>query len=188
MTGAGGGGTGRDVWSRTRPDKMMTALHRPRSSTVMPAVVALLALGAGLLIYLAERDPAHVWLMPAGWSIASLHGLLPAVVSNSGPSFLHAYSFSVLTGLCLQPRRSTRAIACASWFAIDTLFEIGQHPAVGRAISAGWSRWFEWTAGPASLPLFFPQGTFDAGDCLAASVGAAAAFATLAAGRLPRQE
>lgn len=84
---------------------MVTDLRLPVVRDTLLAALALGMFAFGLLIYLAERDPARVWLMPAGCSIASPRGLLPGVVRDSGQTFVHSYVFSVLTALPMRPTR-----------------------------------------------------------------------------------
>jgi len=141
--------------------------------------LALVTLAAGCAVYLAERDPARVWLMPAGWSLASMRGLLPAVLSGSSPSLVHVFVFSVLTALCLRRSRVAIAASCLGWFAIDALFEIGQHRAIAPALIGALPAWF------ARVPLldhvapFLRNGTFDTNDLAAVAIGAVAAWLSL---------
>lgn len=157
---------------------MRTDPHHPsRAALLAGSTVAALALGA--LIYLAERDAARVWLMPTGWSLASLSGLLPAGARDSGPSFVHVYAFSVLSALCLRPTRGGIALTCVTWLVIDAMFEACQHTLITPLIT-DWS-----STGVARFALldraasYCTNGRFDTGDLLAAALGCSAAIATL---------
>lgn len=158
---------------------MVTVPRAAHTHGVLLAALAFGVLACGALLYLAERDPARVWLMPAGWSIAPLRGLLPAVVRDNGPSFLHAYAFSVLTALCLAPRARSVAIACGGWLAIEMLFEIGQHAKVARLLIEVLPQGLASTSAFARVAGYFTSGTFDPFDLIASALGVAAACATL---------
>jgi hypothetical protein len=69
--------------------------------------------------------------------------------------------------------------ACLVWFAVDSAFEIAQHPAITPMIAAAVPGWF------AQIPLldnttaYFRFGTFDPLDLAAITVGALAAWLTI---------
>lgn len=129
------------------------------------------ALALGLLVYWTERPAPH-WL-------GSLGGWLP--------SFVHTLAFSLFTAALLAPRRGSELGACAFWFAVNLLFEAGQHPQVREPLAETLRRALG--TGPAARPLenYFLRGTFDAGDVAAAALCAVAAALLLSRLRQARQ-
>ncbi len=73
------------------------------------------------------------------------------------------------------------------WFAVNLLFEAGQHPQVREPLAETLRRALG--TGPAARPLenYFLRGTFDAGDVAAAALGAVAAALLLSRLRQARQ-
>lgn len=133
------------------------------------------ALVVGSLVYMLDRPPDSA----AFFSAISLSQRVPGVfgsVGDSLPTFVHAFSFSILTALCLGPGKRAFFSACATWFAIDCAFEIGQHPQIAGHLVPFIPHWFE------RLPLlehadsYFVGGTFDPWDLVSIAAGATAAY------------
>jgi hypothetical protein len=121
------------------------------------------ALCIGALVYALDRDPSRVWLMPASWSLPQGQGLLPRVISDSLPSFVHVFAFALLSAwLWARTRRQALAVVLA-WWLLDVLFEVAQLNAL-RATFQSHAVWRYW-----------PTGDFDSADLAALSLGALAA-------------
>jgi len=141
-------------------------------------VAAALALTVGLAVYVLDRAPGSAYFLPQG---LSLSGGQPWFGAFGGwlPEFAHVFAFSLLTALILGASRRALLASCLSWWAIDSLFEIGQHPALASTISDALPKWF------ARVPFldhaggYFIHGTFDARDLFAIAAGAVAAALTL---------
>ena len=147
-------------------------------STTARIGLAVAALGVGVLVYVFDRDPASAYLMPSYWSafeggtsrFGALHGQLPAA--------LHVFAFSLLTSAVLGRARAAALVSCVGWWAIDSAFELAQHP-----------KWVPWLAeyvpsfdgipGLENTAAYLRSGTFDGADLLAIAFGAMAAYLTM---------
>ena len=155
-----------------------TSSCRPSADpSVRLAALGCLALAAGTLVYLTDRDPSRTALIPA---IPVLAGL--GLFGGPGawlPSFVHPFAFSLFTAAIQPARRSPAYWACALWWAINVAFEIGQAPSV----SAGVADLLPRVPGPtwlaAALSDYLLRGTFTVADLVATTAGAAAAAAVL---------
>ena len=109
-----------------------TSSFRPSAGpSVRLAALGCLALAAGTLVYLTDRDPSRAALIPA---IPALAGL--GLFGGPGawlPSFVHPFAFSLFTAAIQPARRSPAYWACALWWAINVAFEIAQAPTSARA-------------------------------------------------------
>lgn len=135
------------------------------------------ALLLGVLVYLADRDPAHAALIPAIPRLGSLQ--LFGTVGGWLPSLLHPFAFALFTA-ALQPSGASPAYwACALWWAIGVAFEAAQSPALGSALRPMLDLLplpSEWIA---AVGRYMSFGTFDAADVIATTAGACAAAAVL---------
>jgi hypothetical protein len=156
---------------------------RPRREVALPlAAVASLALA--MLVYMADRSPARVALLPAvlALGIGPTFGALGLWL----PSFAHPFAFGLLTAALRAPDAAPAYGACLGWWAVNVAFEVGQHPDVApRVAEAAQRLGFDdgWTR---PLTGYLLHGTFDGGDLLAATLGALAAAALVRA--VHRQE
>ncbi len=156
---------------REQNRQAMSPLHR----CGLLAAIAVGALSIGTLVYLFDRVPGHALLIPRldSFAGAPFFGALGAWL----PSFVHPFSFALLTAAALPAASAWRYHGCAAWGAVNLAFELGQHPAL-----KGW--WLESVAGDA-LPIvrwfarYFLHGTFDVVDLVVVIAGAAAAAAML---------
>jgi len=119
----------------------------------MPAVlvsVACSALATGVIVYVADRASTPPALI-APFVLGGV-GPLFGAAGQWLPSFVHPFAFALLTA-ATRPRDASPACdACLAWWAVNVIFETGQHP-----------------------QLRLLRGTFDVGDILAATLGAIAA-------------
>lgn len=138
----------------------------PRNETLV--AIALAALGAGVLVYLTDRDGVQAWLLPRVGALAGRHWF--GALGGWLPSALHAFAFALLSAAVLPRTGPARFVACAAWAVIDIGFELGQHPLVAPQLAA-------WLAGAPAR--YFERGTFDPADVVAAALGAALAAALL---------
>ena len=141
------------------------------------AALGCLALAAGTLVYLTDRDPSHAALIPA---IPVLVGL--GLFGGPGawiPSFAHPFAFSLFTAAIQPSRRLPAYWACAMWWAIDVAFEVAQAPGVSTSVAEALPHLLGRTRLTNAISNYLLQGTFAAADLLAATAGAAAAAAVL---------
>ena len=123
----------------------------------MPAVLvaaACSALATGVFVYVADRVSAPPALI-APFVLGSV-GPLFGAAGQWLPSFVHPFAFALLTAAARPRDASPAYVACLAWWAVNVIFESGQHPKFG-----------------------FLRGTFDVGDLLAATLGALAAAAVI---------
>jgi hypothetical protein len=143
-------------------------------------LAALLALAAGLWLYLLDRTPGSAYLLSAAWSLHqpghSGFGRLGGVL----PAFLHTYAFALLTAWALGAGRRAATQGCLVWLGINALLEIGQHPAISSQIAAAVPAGFAGVPLLENLARYFTRGTFDPWDLAAIAAGALLAYFTLA--------
>ncbi len=170
----------------------------PRATLAL-ALVAALALALGTAVYLLDRPAGSAWLLPSAWQAghaaaagwagtaapADTAGLAAAGTwfGAAGlwlPSLVHAFAFSVLTALMLPRRAGPAVAACLGWALVDTLFELGQHPAIAPSLAAGLASTFDGAPLALRVGRYFTQGSFDVADIVAGCCGAALAGLALA--------
>ncbi|MGW8368137.1 MAG: hypothetical protein ACWGPN_05590 [Gammaproteobacteria bacterium] len=153
--------------------------HEPSRGPVLVQVLfAAAAMTAGALVYVWDRAPSTVYLLPDAqlFESAAQHF---GPVGYLLPSFAHVYVFAILTGLCLRDTRRNAILACTAWLLADVLLELLQRNDIAESVATRLPAWFQ------SIPLlenvgpYFQLGTFDPKDLLALLTGALAAFATL---------
>jgi hypothetical protein len=141
-------------------------------------LLALTALGVGLLVYLLDRSPAHVYFLSrVTWWISSRDSRLGAL-GGSLPDLLHVYAFILLTA-AVAPKRNTALPICVFWLLLDALFELGQHSIVAPRIAAAVPAWFHRVPFLDNTASYFLHGTFDYADLLAIAAGAVFAYGSI---------
>lgn len=151
---------------------------RSRDGAALRLTVALLAgcaLLLGALVYFFDRSPGSAYLLPA--SLSFFDGA-SARFGGAGvwlPAFLHPLAFSLLTALVLGVTRVTAVASSAAWWLTDSLFEIGQHPAVSARIADALPSWFDGVPVLENTAAYFVHGTYDPWDLAAVAAGAAVA-------------
>ncbi len=144
-------------------------------NTTLSSVIGGAALAIGALVYLTDRGMAP--LAPAIGALAG--GMVFGALGQWLPSFVHPFAFSLFSAAALPWRAAPRYGVCVAWWALNVAFEAGQHPwaraPLAELLQGGLGRV------PLTRPLadYFARGTFDVGDLLAATAGAAAAAAAL---------
>ena len=131
------------------------------------------SLAVGALVYLVDRAAGSASLLPAGaWSGTGWHfGAVGAWL----PSFVHPFAFSLVFA-ALAPTDAARAYrACAAWWAVNVVFELGQLAPAATAIAVALHAAFRDAAPARALANYFLRGTFDRADLLAATAGSLAA-------------
>ena len=92
-------------------------------------MIGLAVLSLGTLIYLVDRPPDHTYFVCKSFVNISLHNTLPnlfGLIGNSLPSFIHVFSFILITAGFISYRKKSCLIICLAWFLIDCAFEFGQ--------------------------------------------------------------
>jgi hypothetical protein len=138
-------------------------------------LIGLAALGVGVLVYLVDR-PAAQSVVPSAISLFALTPTVFGVLGHSLPTFVHVMAFILLTTAVLAGGKSTAVAVCLGWFALEAVFELGQHPAIAPALSTAIPSWFAHFPILNQTDRYFLNGTFDPMDLLAIVLGAAVAY------------
>jgi hypothetical protein len=117
----------------------------------------------------------------------TLHWSLPIVqnlrvfgsLGRNVPSFAHAYSFTIFLIAALGFRVSNVVGASVGWFAIESLFEIGQHPAVCQKFVEAMAGWNVHNRLLQFVLCYFSAGVFDPWDLSAIAAGVGLGVATV---------
>ena len=134
------------------------------------AAIGSVAFAIGLFVYLADRDPSKAALIP---TVALLTGSnVFGMLGGWLPSFVHTFAFSLFTAAALPIRSVPRYGTCVAWFAVNTAFEVGQHPQVSARLAEALQGGLGALPFSRSLSNYFVHGTFDPGDIVAALLGA----------------
>lgn len=158
-------------------DRVLARCPRPeRPAWVRGAAlvaIGVVSLGAGLAVYVIDRAAAHALV----GSVASAHSGQPlfGAVGLWLPSFVHPLAFSLFSAALLGPWPRWQYGACGFWFAVNTAFEIGQHPQLRVPLADALRRGFGDGAVVRAAGNYFLRGTFDVADLVANAFGAALA-------------
>ena len=140
-------------------------------------LIGLTVLLLGTLIYLTDRPPEHTYFIYKSFVNISLHNTLPNLfgfIGNSLPSFIHVFSFILITAGLLHCQKRGSLIICACWFLTDVIFELGQK---FKALSSTMvPEWFSGILFLENSKNYFLSGTFDFSDLAAISFGTILAY------------
>jgi hypothetical protein len=142
-------------------------------------IAALSVLALGVLVYLVDRLPESVYLLPVDWSLASGRERWFGAIGGQLPEFVHVYAFALLTAAVFAGSRKRAFLICTAWWVTDSLFELGQHPAISPSIAAAMPHWVKGVPLLENIGPYFAYGTFDPLDLAAITVGAVAAYFTV---------
>ncbi len=132
--------------------------------------MALMALSTGLLVYLSDRPAGATWLIPAVPALQSM-----GLFGSAGawlPSFVHPFSFGLLTAALLPAHPTWRYGACLGWFTINAAFECGQLPLLAARLADAIRAVFGNSPVGQRLAGYFLRGSFGIDDLAAATGGA----------------
>ncbi len=147
----------------------------------LAVAIGALALALGLLVYAGHRPVGYAAGLPAALvgalgrpKLDALSPWLPWL-----PSLLHPFAFSLFSAALRAPGAPPAYRACLGWWLINLGFELGQLPSVSHAMATLLQA--SGLPGGLTRPLsqYLLLGTFDIGDIVAATVGAAAAAGLL---------
>ncbi|MBF0203121.1 MAG: hypothetical protein HQK67_02155 [Desulfamplus sp.] len=138
-------------------------------------LIGLAGLFLGSLIYLSDRPPESTWFVRQFfYGIAQkIHGIFPDMFGAMGgslASFLHTFSFTMITGAFIAESRKSCFMAALFWCVINVLFEAGQYfDAIAIKLVP---EWFEQYAFLKTVDDYFIAGFFDFWDIAAIFAGA----------------
>lgn len=131
------------------------------------------------LVYLLDRAPEQTYFIyQTGFNLSlyDSHSGLFGSMGNNLPSFAHALAFILITAGLLATHKNTYLLICLFWFALESLFEVGQALINSTTVIPGWF---------AGIPFlentenYFLNGTFDWNDVAASALGAILAYLVL---------
>ncbi len=156
----------------------------------LQVAVGIASLLLGTLMYLSDRNPQATYFVKEYLTGISLHETVPdlfGILDRSVASFLHVFSFILITaGLTAETKTGCIAVS-AVWLTVDALFEMGQYfDTLAVSLVPEWFKDYPFleTTGD-----FFMKGCFDPVDMAAIFAGAGVAlFFLLATIRTPGKE
>lgn len=135
------------------------------------------ALFVGTLVYLVDRPADYTYFVYSGPTSISLYKILPnlfGLIGNNVPTFVHVFSFILITAGVLSCQKRGCFIICLSWLLLDCAFELGQKfKTVPSQIIPGW---FSGIPFLENTQIYFLRGTFDVLDLVAVALGTVAAY------------
>ena len=143
-------------------------------------LIGLTALLLGTLVYLIDRSPDQTYFVYKSSINISLHDTLPNLfgfIGYSLPSFIHVFSFILITAGLLRCQRRGCIIICALWFLTDVIFELWQK--FNLWISEVIPDWFGGILFLENTKNYFIRGTFDYFDLAAITIGTILAYFVL---------
>ncbi|MGD8909746.1 MAG: hypothetical protein PVI92_10410 [Chromatiales bacterium] len=150
---------------------------RPQGKLLLATLLALIA---GITLYLFTRPPQTAYFMQAVPFLIVTDKPLYCPLCETLPSLLHAFAFILLSAIALEPKNRQQLIAiCLTWSGIEAAFELGQIDRIAIWIQNVLPAWFQ------EIPLlsitgdFFLLGTFDPLDLLSIGLGTLAAYRLL---------
>jgi hypothetical protein len=143
-------------------------------------LIGLTILLLGTLVYVVDRSPDQTYFVYKSSINISLHNILPNLfgsIGNSFPSFVHVFSFILITAGFLNCQKKGCIVICVCWFLIDIIFELGQK---FKLLSSSMiPDWFSGIVYLGNSKKYFLSGTFDFNDVIAITFGAILAYFSL---------
>jgi len=126
----------------------------------------------GTLIYLIDRASDQTYFIYKSSVNISLHNILPnffGSIGNSLPSFVHVFSFILITAGLFRCQKRGNIIICSFWFLTDIIFELGQKFKLLSSTMV--PDWFSEIPFLENSKNYFLSGTFDLNDLIAIALG-----------------
>ncbi len=151
--------------------------HFTRASSVsLILATAGIGLVLGLFVYVLDRQPASVYLIPNWLEAMGPHAPVFVLIGDQIPTFVHTLAFSLLTYALLAPTPGAALLSAVTWLSIGSLFEIAQASAVAHWISSHSPHGLASIPFLENIPGYFLAGTFDPLDLVSIAAGAAIAY------------
>ena len=148
-----------------------------RTYNVLHLIIGILGLVTGTFLYLVARPPEEIYFIyTTNYDLSLFHSVpnLFGKFSNWLPTFLHPFSFILLTAGIITFRRRNYITICLFWFAVNVLFELAQkYKTFSTAIIP---EWFSGIPYLENSQDYFQNGVFDYFDLIAIALGAIAAY------------
>jgi len=151
-------------------------LHRSRTYLIFAALSALML---GLCIYLIDRQPETAYLVSNGLFINGTERPVFGVMGNYLPSFLHVYTFILLSAVVFAQTHRQVLIICISWLIIEIIFELAQINVIAQSVAVHIPYWFSGIPILNNSADYFLMGTFDTLDIFSIITGTLTAYMTI---------
>ena len=131
-------------------------------------LIGIASLLIGTLVYLIYRPPNQTYFVSHLGIDISFYNTLPNVfglIGNILPSFIHTFSFILITAGLISCSKKNYRIICFCWLLVDSAFELGQkfNSLIPRIIP----NWFSGVPFLENTERYFLMGTFDVFDLVA---------------------
>ncbi|MBF0302804.1 MAG: hypothetical protein HQK73_07170, partial [Desulfamplus sp.] len=144
----------------------------PQTSSIQYLHIAIGFTGliVGSIIYLSDRPPESTWfvrkfLYTIGQSIYSTFPDMFVSLDKSMASFLHTFSFTMITGAFIGESKRGCLAAAMIWAVVNVLFEIGQYfDTIAVKLVPDWFEQYELLK---TVDDYFIAGCFDFWDIAA---------------------
>jgi hypothetical protein len=150
-------------------------IHHDVRNNLVLLMLAFILIAIGVLVYVFDRQPEHVYFLPEWLSQKDLYRSVFGSVGGWFPTFAHVFTFILLTVL-FSPSASKLIPVCLGWFMLETIFEIGQIDAIANWIFSHTSDWYLFVPFLENIVNYFIRGTFDVLDLVAIAAGTIAAY------------
>jgi hypothetical protein len=141
--------------------------------------VAIGALGVGVLVYVLDRQTEFTYFLPGWLSLNNQVGNVFGNIGNYLPTFIHVYTFILLTVVVAVPSLTKLIPVCLGWFTLDSLFEFAQLNPIAQWIGSHTPGWFSGIPFLENTADYFLMATFDVFDLLSIVTGTLAAYLTV---------
>ena len=151
-----------------------------RMINIRQILIGLTVLLLGTLIYLTDRPPEHTYFIYKSFVNISLHNTFPNLfgfIGYSLPSFIHVFSFILITAGLFHCQKRGYIIICSFWFLTDIAFELGQKFKI--ILLEIIPDWFSGILFLENSKKYFLLGTFDLNDLIAIVFGTILAYFAL---------
>jgi hypothetical protein len=145
-----------------------------RRSQLVLALLGMVSLSLGILVYVVDRPSTAVYFVPDSWQIANTTPLYFGTLGDYLPAFLHVLAFALFSA-AITGRRYI-ALMCAGWFVAELFFEVAQMDAIAIRIAAIAPAWFAGSPVLENISSHFLTGQFDKIDVLFLLLGCVTAF------------
>ena len=148
-----------------------------RNVNKLQILIGLIGLFLGTLVYLTDRNPEQTYFVYSNSLNISLYNSIPNLfgsIGNSLPSFIHVFSFALISAGFIGWRKRECFLICASWALVNCIFELGQK--YNSWLIKLIPDWFARIPFLENTENYFVHGTFDYIDLVAIVIGSISAY------------
>ena len=134
----------------------------------------------GVIFYYFFRGTEHTYFLKflgTNQYVREIGSGLIFRITNSLPTFIHVFAFSLMTASLVTRQKRGYAAVCLFWFAVNMIFELGQK--FDSWVVQFIPKWFSDIVILGSVKSYFLNGRFDYLDLLSIAFGAFAAYILL---------